>query len=130
MFLLARLGRGRSTSFFGFGSFSWKQALLGCPPWMRYLLYGLFVYAFASFLITMQQLEGISRPNSPFSPLTTRAFSGHWLVFYFASFAVSYSAMMRPDLLANALCSAGHKANPTEKFCSECGGPVSIRSNA
>jgi hypothetical protein len=30
----------------------WKIALSGCPPWMRYMTYGFFIYAIANFIST------------------------------------------------------------------------------
>jgi len=127
VFLAMKMGRGKRTSLWGFGgTMSWKQVLSGCPPWMTYALYGLFVYVFANFFLAMDNTT--SDPGeSASSPRAVRLFSGHWLMFYYAAFAIAYSALMKPELLGDAVCKLGHKALPGDKFCSECGGAVSLR---
>lgn len=126
--LAMRLGRGKTNSAWGFGFSSWKQILAGCPAWMIYLLVGLFAYVFLNFFLSMEStsarhLEG----DTPASPEVIRGFSGHWLVFYYAAFVIAYSAFKRPELLGNAVCKMGHKALPTDKFCSECGNPIIVK---
>ena len=129
--LTIRMRRGNRNSAWGFGTMSWKQVLSGCPSWMTYLLYGLFVYVFLNFFLFMGHAEsGASPDESPSSPEIARGFSGHWLLFYYAAFAIAYSAFKRPELLGDAVCQMGHKALPSDKFCSECGSPVSIKKNS
>ena len=131
VFLAIRMGRGKSKSAWGFGTTSWKQILSGCPSWMLYLLYGLFAYVFLNFFLFMgHTAHGPSQGDSPSSPQVILGFSGHWLIFYYAAFVIAYSALMKPELLSDALCKMGHKALPTDKFCSECGSPVVIKTVA
>jgi hypothetical protein len=126
--LAMRLGRGKTNSPWGFGFSSWKQILAGCPRWMTYTLLGLFAYAFLNFFLFMGQASTQSgHGESSSSPDVIRGFSGHWLVFYYAAFAIAYSALKKPELLGTATCKMGHKALPTDKFCSECGNPVVIK---
>lgn len=128
--LAMRLGRGKTTAW-GFGFSSWKQVLAGCPPWMTYLLLGLFAYVFLNFFIFMRDVPTQpSQGQSPASPEVIRGFSGHWLVFYYAAFAIAYSAFKKPELLGNAKCQNGHKAIPTDKFCSQCGNPIIVEKVA
>lgn len=131
VFLAMRMGRGKNRSAFGFGTVSWKQILSGCPDWMRYLLFGLFAYVFLNFFFSMDNTVSSTSPqDSPSSPQVIRGFSGHWLVFYYAAFAIAYSALMKPELLSDAVCKMGHKALPSDKFCSECGSPIVSRKAA
>jgi len=125
MLLAMRLGRGK-TGAWSFDFSSWKQVLAGCPPWMIYLLIGIFAYAFLNFFLFMEKVPTQSSQGEPASPDVIRGFSGHWLVFYYAAFAIAYSAFKKPELLGDATCAKGHKALPTDKFCSECGSPVTI----
>lgn len=121
--LAMKLGRGKSSAW-GFGGTSWKRVLAGCPPWMFFVLIGLFAYAFLNFFLSAKGLRVQRQQGSMASPDVIRGFSGHWLVFYYAAFAIAYSAFKRPELLGNPTCQNGHKVLPTEKFCSECGSPV------
>ncbi len=125
MLIAMRLGRGKAGTW-GFGFSSWKQVLSGCPRWMTYLLIALFAYVFLNFFLFMGKVQPQSSPTDPASPEVIRGFSGHWLLFYYAAFAIAYSAFKKPELLANATCSKGHRALPTDKFCSECGSPVAV----
>jgi len=127
--LAMRLGRGK-TNAWGFGFSSWKQVLAGCPLWMTYLLIGLFAYVFLNFFLFMKDVPTEHQQGSPASPEVIRGFSGHWLVFYYAAFAIAYSAFKKPELLGNAACQNGHKAIPTDKYCSECGSPIVLEKTA
>lgn len=98
----------------------WKTVLSGCPPWMRYTGYALFVYAAANFFWVMatsesQDLKRIGDAS------VIRAFSGHWLVFYGAAFAILYSAYRTPRLLSRQRCADGHEVAGSDAFCSTCG---------
>ncbi len=62
----------------------WRAVLRGCPKPMQYILYGLFAYAFLNFFVF-----AVNTPGEPVSSSTTiRGFSGHWLIFYYAAFAI------------------------------------------
>lgn len=69
----------------------WKFALKGAPDWMRFMVYGFFVYAIVNFMIFIAHAPAKQLPGSP-PPMVWRGFSGHWMVFYAAAMAVLYSA--------------------------------------
>lgn len=104
----------------------WKVALAGCPVWMRRAGGVLFVYAFLNFFLFMATAPG--KPKEPKqskmseTPLAViRGFSGHWMIFYGAAFAVLYSMIHAPEAYRERKCPQGHKAAPDARFCSECG---------
>lgn len=69
----------------------WKVILADSPGWMRYMVYGFTAYAminFALFIAKAQTEKGFERP----SPVVWRGFSGHWMAFYSAAFAILYTA--------------------------------------
>lgn len=94
----------------------WKATLRGCPKWIRYMLFGLFGYAILSFLAFF-----ISTENSQNEASTIRGFSGHWLVFYFAAFAIlqSYSRVAISDVVRR--CKNLHILEPANEYCPQCG---------
>jgi hypothetical protein len=55
----------------------------------------------------------------------TRGFSGHWMAFYGAAFAVLYSAIHKPSLLEARKCPAGHDVSHQDLFCPKCGQALS-----
>ena len=70
----------------------WKAATKGSPDGLRYLVYFFFAYAFINFAIFVAQAPtGKSVGEPPAS--VWRGFSGHWMVFYSASFAILFSAL-------------------------------------
>jgi hypothetical protein len=98
----------------------WKTALKGCPPWVEKAGRVLFFYAIASFFVFIA--------GRPFWPLPAtdqswqlRGFSGHWMIFYGAAFAILYSALNRPELLQKRLCPQGHDVSHEDRFCPTCG---------
>lgn len=95
----------------------WKAALSGCPPWMKRALSMLFAYAIANFIVF-----AVSAPNAAHS-LTNevRGFSGHWMIFYAAAFAVLYSALHTPLLFNGRKCPLGHAVDPAANYCPTCG---------
>jgi hypothetical protein len=99
----------------------WKVALLGCPGWMRATGIVLFAYAILNFLYFILLAE---RGMQAGEGSTIRGFSGHWLIFYGAAFAILYSARARPDLLEGFKCPNGHDADPLAQFCSSCGARI------
>lgn len=98
----------------------WKAALRGCPNWMRYLLFAIFGYAILSFF----GFIFFSFDSGDNEASTIRGFSGHWLIFYFAAYAIlhSYSNVSKNDTIRR--CQNMHPAEPAEKYCSECGAHV------
>jgi hypothetical protein len=73
----------------------WKVVLRNSPEWMRYMVYGFLGYAAVNFLLFMTntptQTNGVNPPAAVW-----RGFSGHWMAFYFAAFAILYSAIRPP----------------------------------
>lgn len=91
----------------------WKAALRGCPRWMRTSLYVLFAYVFVNFFLSIALGPGSEADQF-------RLFSGHWMVFYFAGFAMLWSAeQLGADVVSR--CPQGHECSPFAKFCEVCG---------
>ncbi len=106
----------------------WKVALAGCPSWMRRAFYVLVGYAILNFIVfiaatTTQPQQQQQAGDAP--PSVVRGFSGHWMIFYGAAFAVLYSRIHAPQLYRERKCPQGHTVLPTARFCSECGYDVS-----
>jgi hypothetical protein len=101
----------------------WKVALAGCPLWMRRAGYILFGYAILNFIVFMATTANQSKQQQigDAPPSVVRGFSGHWMIFYGAAFAVLYSRIHAPELYRERKCPQGHTASPTARFCSECG---------
>ncbi len=100
----------------------WKVALAGCPVWMRRSFYVLFGYAILNFIVFFATTA--SRPKQQIGdapPSVVRGFSGHWMVFYGAAFAVLYSRIYAPQLYRERKCPQGHSVSPTARFCPDCG---------
>jgi hypothetical protein len=103
----------------------WRALLSGCPAWMRIGVYVVFAYALVNFFV-FAVLQSNSNDVEPevsdmVSPAVLRGFSGHWLVFYYAAFAVGWSVMMKPQLLQLRTCGAGHRVAADDRFCATCG---------
>ena len=107
----------------------WKTALSGCPLWMRRSLYVLFAYAILNFVFFMAT-GAHSGTSGDASSSEVRGFSGHWMVFYGAAFAILFSALRAPYLLHDRKCSNGHAVAPTAQFCPECGVVLSRPSSS
>lgn len=100
----------------------WKVALAGCPDWMRRGLYVLFGYAALNFVIFMATTAGEHKqPTGDAPPSVVRGFSGHWMVFYGAAFAILYSRIHAPQFYRERKCPQGHDVSPAARYCSECG---------
>jgi hypothetical protein len=109
-----RIAKGTSKRDF------WKVALSGCPVWMRYATYGLFVYALVNFAIFFLRLPGKnSRGQEPSNPVL-QGFSGHWMAFYSAGLAVLVSAY-RYTAAVPRHCVNGHLIKGEPQHCSTCG---------
>lgn len=103
----------------------WKAALRGCPGWMRYGMYGLFGYAIINFLLFIQT-PSKQQGSGPMPPAIVRGFSGHWMVFSGAAFAILYSYSKVGGQNMNRRYAAGHEVGPSAKFCEQCGRPIVI----
>lgn len=101
----------------------WKVAVAGCPIWMRrvgYVLFGYAILNFVLFIATTGSQPKQSMGNAP-PPSVVRGFSGHWMVFYGAAFAILYSRIHAPQLYRERRCPQGHAVSPSARFCPECG---------
>jgi uncharacterized protein DUF3592 len=99
----------------------WKVVLKGSPEWMRYLVYGFLGYAIVNFsLFLYQEPNGGSGTDQP--AIVWRGFSGHWMAFYSAAFAILYSAARESRKAPR--CLNGHPVVPNANFCQRCGQPV------
>lgn len=103
---------------------SWKQLLSGCPPWMFYALMALFVYAFVNFFVAIEHAPAAKSSTRALTSSTLRAFSGHWMLFYGAAFAIMLSAYRKPALLKAAHCPSGHEVARADRFCPSCGAAI------
>lgn len=104
----------------------WQALLRGCPKWIKSLTVIFFVYAMVNFAIffltTFKQPPRSGSGEIP--PSVVRGFSGHWMAFYSASFAIMYSALKVEEFDRNRRCTSGHIVSPLAQFCEECGQPV------
>jgi hypothetical protein len=102
----------------------WKQVLAGCPSWMRMAGYGLFAYAIVNFAWFVLTTGSHPEQGGDPSPFVLRGFSGHWMVFYGAAFAILYSAFRNPSLLLKRKCGNGHEVSGSDAFCPTCGAKI------
>lgn len=99
-----------------------KAILRGCPKWMRYMLFGLFYYAFLSFFaFFFTGISFIFTGNHQSVASTVRGLSGHWLIFYFAAFAIlqSYSRVSADDTVGH--CKNQHVVESSNEYRPKCG---------
>jgi hypothetical protein len=99
---------------------TWKAALRGCPKAMQYGLYGVVAYAFLNFALFLVTTAEDSRSSAAM----IRGFSGHWLVFYYAAFAILFSYLQVQKQDPARRCQNGHVVALAAKFCADCGSPV------
>jgi hypothetical protein len=70
----------------------WKTMMRSCPPWMLTVLFVLFGYALLNlFRFTFGAATVVGRASA------LRVFSGHWMLFYYLTFAILYSAIHISD---------------------------------
>ena len=100
----------------------WKVVLADCPPWMRRGLYGLFAYAILNFMIGFVSEAGHPKdPSGRISSVTVRMFSGHWMMFYAAAFAILHSRIRALQLPQVGQCVNGHPVAAMASSCPRCG---------
>jgi hypothetical protein len=99
----------------------WKIMLSGCPTGMRYVLYGLFGYAFVNFILFVGSTSSGHQPSEGLDPGIVRGFSGHWMVFYWAAFSTLCSVIRSPQLFRERKCSNGHAVSLSDVYCPTCG---------
>ena len=108
----------------------WKVVLRGAPIWMKYASYGLFGYTLLNFFWAFNKLL-TGHSQHAMTPNEWRLFSGHWMVFYFTSFAILYASIANQPwdpnrniiVPAGEHCANGHLIAKGEGFCAVCGGP-------
>jgi hypothetical protein len=93
----------------------WQVQFSGCPAWMKYLAYGLFAYAFFNFF---SGILGFGFNGGSIM----RLFSGHWMLFYWFSFAMLYGLIHHHATAPR--CLSGHIVSAGARFCEKCGQPV------
>jgi hypothetical protein len=99
----------------------WKVALSGCPVWMKRAFYAFFAYGILNFILFAVTTGSGPLPAGDAAPSVVRGFSGHWMIFYAAAFAILYSSIHAPHLFRERKCPKGHAVDPTAHFCPECG---------
>ena len=77
----------------------WTNVLSGLPSWVRYAVYTLFAYAMLNFLLFLDTTGSAPQPEGDAPPAVIRGFSGHWMLFYGAAFAILLSAYRSRRLL-------------------------------
>jgi len=102
----------------------WKLLLFGCPPWMKKVSTALFVYAFVNFFYFIFVLTPGVRSHaygSGMSVVELRGFSGHWMIFYWLSFAILYSKTRPGNPIIKTCPGCGSASSPFDLFCAKCG---------
>lgn len=99
----------------------WKAVLSGSPEWMRYMMYGFFVYAAINFLLFLGQAPADGGGGET-PAIVWRGFSGHWMAFYSAALAILYSAARTSQTTRR--CINGHPISQNSSFCATCGQPA------
>jgi hypothetical protein len=75
----------------------WRVALEGCPVWMRRGLRVIVGYSVLNFVFYIVKLEGKKTLSSDqTTSVDLSGFSGHWMIFYAAAFAILYSRIHAP----------------------------------
>lgn len=69
------------------------------PRWLRYAGSALFAYAIVNFILFIVTTGSGPQPEGDAPPSVIRGFSGHWMIFYGAAFAIFTTAYLDPTLL-------------------------------
>ena len=104
-----------------------KDVLDRTPPWMKRVLGLLFAYAIGNFIYFMATAPKKGSPEArqePAPPQVLRGFSGHWMIFYGAGFAMLWSAWKERREATLRRCSNGHTVPPLVTQCPTCGAAV------
>src|SRR5262249_47960126 len=105
----------------------WKVAMSGCPPWMRYMTYGFFIYAvinFAIFVVLSMVHPLPKQSGAELPPQVLHGFSGHWMAFYSAGLAIVTTAYRRGLSNLQRQCPFGHSVAWSDRFCPTCGASI------
>jgi hypothetical protein len=101
---------------------SWREMFPGSPKWMNTMVGIFFGYAVVNFVIFLFRAPSGKQHGPETPPEVWRGFSGHWMLFYSAAFAMLYSAAK--PLPAGPRCLNGHPLPPNTVICAQCGEPV------
>jgi hypothetical protein len=71
----------------------WKKAFQGSPDGLRYMVYFFFGYAVLNFMLFIPQAPSGKNAQGDPPAIVWRGFSGHWMAFYSAAFAIFLSAL-------------------------------------
>jgi len=107
----------------------WKIALSGCPPWMKYMTYGFFIYALVNFALFLALSVQHSQPKqfgADVPAFVVHGFSGHWMAFYSAGLAILTTAYRRGISNLQRKCRNGHDIGWNDNFCPTCGLAVDL----
>lgn len=102
----------------------WNSMFSACPPWMKYMVYGFFIYAVLNFVLFVASVPTGKFVGSNVPSAAWRGFSGHWMVFYSAGLAILTSAHRKGISNLEPRCSNGHSIGFGDKFCPTCGTPI------
>jgi hypothetical protein len=110
----------------------YREALLsGCPPWMKYMVYGFFIYAIVNFTIFVVMAPTVKPLPTGETPIAVwRGFSGHWMVFYGAGLAILTTAYRRGLSNLQPRCPNGHGVGFGDKYCPTCGLAIKEHGNS
>jgi hypothetical protein len=98
-----------------------RVILRGCPAWIRTAFFVFLGYAVLNFVLFAIRTAGSPQATGPAPPGVVIGFSGHWMAFYSAAFAILYSAIHATHPLRDRRCPHGHVVSHTATFCPDCG---------
>jgi hypothetical protein len=104
--------------------FSWGTILSGCPRGMRVVLCLLMAYAVVNFALLFLKAGAPPDLSSSARVAVVRRATALDMAFYGAAFALIFSAVRAPQLLAGRRCPKGHPVPPTADKCPQCGQSV------
>lgn len=104
----------------------WRFQLRATPPWMRYGVLVLIVYALVNIAMLTDTFSSATFTNKtkqedPGAPTSIRVNTAHAMAIYGVAFALLYSALHVREYDRNRRCAGGHLIPPTEKVCQICG---------
>jgi hypothetical protein len=99
----------------------WRVVWSGCPPWMKYMTYGFFIYSIAYFVLTFVLTIIIVPVNKELAGSPP-----HLMLFYAAGLAILTSAYRRGLSNLERRCANGHVVADDDRFCPTCGTPLDV----
>ena len=95
----------------------WHVIRSKSPAWVPYGQYLLFAYFIICVILFGSAPQG--------SAANVHIMTAADLAFSYVSASVFYAAYRSPDLLLPHRCENGHPVSPLDKFCPQCGTPIS-----